>query len=217
MRKTTPEGTYQIQYATARVEAIMALAEAAMMVLLDGPDGRNAHVARAVKMILDDQTGPLKHRLKLLDEAVEQHDPDPDHYQVPESQPKFAERLQEITERYEQHTGRFPRNMKHTPDSVFYTWSILPLVINRALNHLNAEVMTRETQDPTRRGYRDAMLELASIITVKDQRKVLDISQKRGDPNSDRKKRFMKQAWAAVQDSERPVRRVGPCIMVKPK
>ncbi len=203
MREPTKEGEYEIQYATARVEAIMALSEAAMMLLLDGPDGRNAHVAWAIKLILDDHAGPLERRMNLLEEAVLKHHPDPDHRETPQSQPKFADRIKSLSKRYEQHMDRFPRNMKPTADSVFYTVTTMPAVINRALHHLNAEVITREPGDPVRRGYIAAMLDLASMIPVHEQKKALALSRNGGDANSSRKKRFMELAEAAARDTER--------------
>ena len=76
------EGTYEIEYATAHVEAIMAKAQAAIEILLDGPDGRNSHVARAVKLILDDHMRPLEHRMNRLEETVLKHHPNPGEREV---------------------------------------------------------------------------------------------------------------------------------------
>ena len=207
MREITPEGAYQMELATARVEAIMAVSEAAMMILLDGPDRRNAHVAMAVKLILDDQVPALERRMEMLEAAVLEHHPTPETREVPESQPKFADRVTTLTERYERHmASHFPRKMKNTADSVYYTLTLMPVVINRAMNHLNAEVITRDEEDPTRRGYLEAMLELSRIIPVEKQEKALELSRKLGDERGDRKRRHMDQAYEAARNT----RQAGP-------
>ena len=71
MAEPSREGTHEIEYATAQVEAVMAKSEAAITILLDRPDGRNRHVAKAVQLILDDNMGPLARRMMQLDEAVD--------------------------------------------------------------------------------------------------------------------------------------------------
>ena len=196
-----PEGTYQIEYATANVEAIMAISQAAMEILLDGPDGRHSHIARAVQLILDDQVDPLQLRIQQLEEQVLKHHPDPYNRQVPESQPMFVERIRALTARYEHHMkSRFPKKLKHTEDSVFYTFTIVPIVINRALRHLNAEIITREPSDPIRLGYTSALRELAADIP--QQRSVLTMCREKGEGNNDRKRRFLKQAEDALQDTD---------------
>ena len=203
------EGTYEIEYATAHVEAVMAKAQAAMEILLDGPDSRNSHVARAVQLILDDHIGPLEHRMKELEEAVLKHHQNPENRQVPESQPMFADRIQELTRRYDRHmTTRFPKDMKHTEQSVFYTLTITPVVINRALQHLNAEIITREPGDQGRLGYISALKEVAAEIPR--QKEVLALCQNRDQARNDRQRRFLKQAQAAAEDNERLTTLYGP-------
>ena len=204
-----PDGTYHIEYATANVEAILAISQAAMEILLDGPDGRHSHIARAVQLILDDQVDPLQHRIQQLEEQVLKHHPDPYNRQVPESQPMFAERICALTARYEHHMkSRFPKKLKHTEDSVFYTLTIIPIVINRALHHLNAEIITREPSDQKRLGYISALRELAAEIP--QQRSVLTMCREEREAKTDRQRRFLKQAEEAIQDTDRLTALYGP-------
>ena len=58
MRETSEEGSLQIQYATARIEAVMVKMEA------------------AIKLLLEDYMKALERRMKLLDETVLKHHPD---------------------------------------------------------------------------------------------------------------------------------------------
>ena len=60
-------------------------------------------MAKAVQLILDDNMGPLAHRMMQLEEAVTKHHPNPEEREVPDSQPMFANRLVELTMRYDQH------------------------------------------------------------------------------------------------------------------
>ena len=183
----------------------MAKAQAAIEILLDGPDDRNSHVARAVKLILDDHMRPLEHRINRLEETVRKHHPNPEEREVPASHAMFADRIQELTERYQQHMNRrfakLTREFTLTPDSVFYTLTIMPVVINRALNHLNAEIITREPSDAVRMGYRSALLDVADELP--DQKKALAMRRSMGDADNSRKRRFLEQAEAAAEDNER--------------
>ena len=204
-----PEATYLIEYATAHVEAVMAKAQAAMEILLDGPDRRNSHVALAVQLILDDQMDPLENLMTKLEETVLKHHPDPYNREVPDSQPMFADKIEKMTLRYDDHmASHFPKGMKHTAQSVFYTLTIVPVVINRALHHLNAEVITRDPSDQGRRAYISALKELAEEIP--DQAKTLALCRERGEAKDDRQRRFLTQAEAAVQDTEHLVALYGP-------
>ena len=149
--------TYEIQLANALLETVMAKAMRTMEILLDGPDGGNAHVARAVRLILDEHAGPLQHRLQQLEAVIARHNPAPMDWQTPQSQLQFAERLTQVTRRYQDHTSyHFPADLEHTGESVQYTLLIMPMVINHAVSYLNSEIITREPDDLIRTAHIEA-------------------------------------------------------------
>ena len=199
------QGNYEIELATARVEAIMAKAQAAMEILLDGPDRGNVHVAKAVKLILDDHMGPLQGRMEELEETVKRFYPNPEERDIPESQDIFGQKVEELTEQYERHMkATFPETYEQlnmTEDSVFYTLMITPVAVNRAILHLNGEIVARDPGDPVRMGYRDALLEME--MEIPEQRQVVTESQDRGAANNDRKRRFLEMAQDALTSTER--------------
>ena len=200
MAEPSREGTHEIEYATAQVEAVMAKAEAAITILLDSPDGRNRHVAKAVQLILDDNMGPLARRMMQLEEAVDTHHPNPEEREVPDSQPMFANQLVELTMRYDQHMSRrFPRELRCTAQSVFYVLTIAPVMTNQAVHRLNAEVITREPRDPVRTGYLAALLEVAEELPNPQ-----DALERLGEEaRNDRMRRFLRQAQDTALDTER--------------
>ena len=197
--------TYEIQLAAARVEAVMAKTAKAMEVLLDGPDSLNSHVAKAVKTILDDHMRPLENRLRELDDALNFHHPDPaTRPEPPGSHAMFADRVSDLTSRYENHMRRHHRRMdKYTAQGVFYTFTITAVVINAAVRTLGAEVISRDTSDPTARAYRTALLETAEEIPGRGQ--VISNLVRDGEAKNDRMKRHLQMAQEAEADTVRLV------------
>ena len=194
--------TYEIQLANALLEAVMAKAMRAMEILLDGPDGGNAHVARAVQLILDEHAGPLQHRLQQLEAVIARHNPAKRDWQTPQSQLRFAERLTQVTRRYQEHmTSHFPGDLEHTGESVQYTLMILPIVINHAVSYLNSEIITREPDDPIRTAHIEAIRQIAPEL--RGTGVILDVIDQQGDANDDRKRRFLRDAEAALNNAQR--------------
>ena len=199
---TGEDNVYEMEYATARMEAIMARIKTAIAMLLDGPDGRNSHVARAVTLIVDDEVEALRNRAVERTEAILRHEGGEWDEETMVYSTEISSRVNEVTERYRRHmSSRFPRDLKDTPSSAFYIMTIAPFTVNRALQQLNAETITREPDNPARRAYRDALLEVAA--EVPGQKQVLEQLRERGEDNDSRKRRFMNQAWTATLDSER--------------
>ena len=160
---------YDIEYATAHHEAVTARAKAAITLLIDGPTPRNGHLARAVKTILDDEAARLEAATKRLKEAVARHYADPTHREVSEANRQRAKELVELTERYDRHMrscfAQFKKSLPDfTPESVWLTMVLMPVINAPAVQQLNAEVISRSATDPTRQGYLDAMLEVADLI-----------------------------------------------------
>ena len=194
--------TYDIQLANALLEAIMAKAMRAMEILLDGPDGGNAHVARAVQLILDEHAGPLQHRLQQLEAVITRHHPATMDWQAPQSQLKFAERLTQVTRRYEHHMrSHFPKDLEHTGESVQYTLLIVPMIVHHAVSYLNSETITREPDDLIRIVHIEAIRDLTPEL--RGSRQILHAIQQQADASDDRKRRFLRDAEAAVRDTER--------------
>ena len=160
---------YDIEYATAHHEAVTARAKAAITLLIDGPTPKNGHLARAVKTILDDEAVRLAAATDRLEEAVARHYADPTHREVSEANRQRAKELVELTERYDRHMrscfAQFKKSLPDfTPESVWLTMVLMPVINAPAVQQLNAEVISRSATDPTRQGYLDAMLEVADLI-----------------------------------------------------
>ena len=61
MPEPTPEALREIAYACAHMNATLAIGEAAIEMLIEGPDGDDPDVARAAKHVMEAQTQPLEH------------------------------------------------------------------------------------------------------------------------------------------------------------
>ena len=194
--------TYEIQLANALLETVMAKAMRAMEILLDGPDGGNAHVARAVQLILDEHAAPLQHRLQQIEATISRHNPAPMDWQTPQSQLQLAERLTQVTHRYQEHmTSHFPADLEHTGESVQYTLMIMPMVINHAVSYLNSEIITREPDDLIRTAHIEAIRQIAPELHGTGV--ILNVIHQQRDTNDDRKRRFLRDAQAALNNAQR--------------
>ncbi len=193
---------YDIEYATAHHEAVTARAKAAITLLIDGPTPRNGHLARAVKTILDDEAGRLAAATDRLEEAVARHYADPTHREVSEANRQRAKELVELTDRYDRHMrscfAQFKRSMPNfTNESVWLTMVLMPVINAPAVQQLGAEVISRSEADPTRQGYRDAMLEVADLIP--ELRKGLTIQEPSG---AGRHRQEWERAMAALDATD---------------
>ena len=193
---------YDIEYATAHHEAVTARAKAAITLLIDGPTPRNGQLARAVKTILDDEAGRLEAATDRLEEAVARHYADPTHREVSEANRQRVRELAELNERYERHMRTcFAQSRKSlhdfTPKSVWLTMMLMPVINTQAVQQLNAEVIFRDEDDPTRQGYLDAMLEVADLIP--EMRKGLMAQEPAG---ASRRRQEWEQAIAALDATD---------------
>ena len=204
MKEPHADGVRAIEYANAHVNAVLATAETAIEILLEGPESHNPDLARAVKTVLDSQTEPLEHRMKMLEQAVIENHPSPETREAPPSHAEYAARIEELSQRYEEHmTTRFPEiyeETTHTQDSTFYTMTTIPIAHNQAVRRLAREIATRKPGDPARLGYTDALLEVAAQLP--GQSEILSIHEETGDANTDWKKMFMTRAQNAARDTE---------------
>ena len=203
--QSQPDATFEVQLATARVEAVMAKAASTMALFLDGPDSLNSHVAKAVKTILDDHMLPLQNRMEELSSAVEDHYPDPTtRPDPPDSHAMFADRVAGLTDRYDSHMNRHHLDQqKYSASSVFYSMTITAVVTNAAIRALSGEVMSRDAHDPTARAYRTALLETAAEIPHRAQ--IIKNVSDDNEANNDRMRRHLRLAQEAEADTLRLV------------
>ena len=122
-----------------------------------------------MKTILDDEAGRLAAATDRLEEAVARHYADPTQREVSEANRQRAKELVELTERYDRHMrscfAQFKKSPPDfTPESVWLTLVLMPVINAPAVQQLGAEVISRRETDPTRQGYLDAMLEVANLI-----------------------------------------------------
>ena len=205
MKNLTAQGEHAINHASAHVNAILAMAEAAIEALLEGTHSDNQDLAQAVKLILDDQAEALEHWMERLEQAVMEHHPDPAHIEQPRTHAAYATRVQQATERYERHLEtRFPAvhegNAEHTPDSVFHTLTTAPVTINRAVRRLAGEIASREPESPARVAYIETLLEIAAMLP--NQSEVLSRSRQADPPDTSWKDYLMQRAQDAALDTE---------------
>ena len=150
---TGEDNVYEMEYATARMEAIMTRIKTAMATLLDGPDGRNSHVARAVALIVDDEVEALRNRAVERTEAIMRHEGGESDEETMVYSTEISNRVNELTERYRRHmSSRFPRDLKDTPSSAFYILTIAPFTVNRALQQTERGDHHERTGQPGAQG-----------------------------------------------------------------
>ena len=205
MKKLTQQGAHAIAYASAHVNATLAIAEAAIEVLFEGQEAENEDLAQAVKLILDDQAGPLDHWMERLEQAVAEHHPDPGRIEQPRTHASYAARAEEATEKYDRHMEeKFPAvyqgDQEITQEAVFHTLVTTPVAINRAIRRLAAETASRQPGSPDRTAYIKALLEVAA--KVPRQTETLTKRREMDPPDSDRKRHLMNRAQAAALDTE---------------
>ena len=207
MPEPTPRGLREITYASAYVNATLAISEAAIEVLLEGPDSHDPDVARAAKQVLDAQTKPLERWMEKLGDMVLRHHPNPENMETPPSHASYAMRIKEATENYENHMEtRFPEILSenkppHTTDSAFYTFAIAMIATNRAVRRLAWEIASREKGSPGRLAYTEALMEIGTKADMK-QSPWQDEALSSLTSMNDRKKRFLERAIAATEDTQ---------------
>ena len=212
MPEPTPKGLREIEYAAAHVNAALAIGEAAIEMLLEGPDSHDPDVARAAKLVLNTQGKLLQHWMQTLKATLLRHHQNHENMELPPSHLSYAFRADEATKDYENHmTTMFPEicdeRQPHTTDSAFYTFTIAMIATNRAVRRLAGEIASQEKGSPERLAYTEALLEIGTKADVKHppaQNDALYNLAQMGDCDMDneRKKRFLKRAQDAADDTE---------------
>ena len=202
MQEPTPDGVRAIEYANAHVSAILATAESAIEMLIEGPESDNPDLARAVKAVLDSQTEILEYRLKMLEKAVIQNHPNPEDRVAPASNTEYTVRINGLTQKYQEHiTTRLPEILEDTTpteESTFYTMMAIAIAHNQAARRLAREIATMKPGDPERLGYTDALLEVTTQLSGQSESLQKDI----WEPDTYRKERLVRQAREAARDTK---------------
>lgn len=191
----------EVELHTARAEAVMAQATAAMNLLLDGPNSRNRHFAIAVRTTLNDLLPKLAQHMQNLTEAaldtgtMSQGAEDG-------TNAERAQALEDLTDRYDKHmNAHFRNDEEFTAQSVSFILAIHPITVNAAVRNLHSETIAREPQDPIRLAYEQAIRETAEEIP--DQRIALEKLGNDPHAQNPRAKAARDEALRALDDNER--------------
>ena len=157
--------TYDLEHATAHHDAILARCNAAVSALLDSATPRNAHLAVAVRMMMDDDALRMTRAIQAVERTALAHYGDLEAVPFSEANKRRADETAASWERYEHHMkANFTGDEPATDRSVMLVLLLFPAVNLAAVQSLHAEVMLRPDDDDAHAAYRDVMIEVADQI-----------------------------------------------------
>lgn len=159
--ENTPQATYLIQYPNARVELLASSVMKVLQLLLDEPQAPSEDDARAASIYLDAVILPMAVWTSAVEQAIEEHHPDPAGWTVPDSQKRLATDIGDLTLRYERlMTGSFPNLDRRKPpgERVIQTLDLYQdIALGHAAERMNGEIISRPANDPTGKACRRAL------------------------------------------------------------
>ena len=153
---------YDIELATARVDAAITYARTIILTLLDSDTPRSQPLAIATKTILDDHMPTLQTRMDQLEHTVRRHHHDPSDHQPSQANSRRSQELITLANRYEHHIRyAIHGDLQHTAESARLILLAVPPAQADAVQDLLAETTGRDPQDETARAYHQAAREAA--------------------------------------------------------
>ena len=157
--------TYDLEHATAHHDAVLARCNAAVSALLDSATPRNAHLAVAIRTMLDGDALLMTRTIQVVERTARAHYGDVEAIPFSEANQRRADETAASWERYERHMkAHFAGDEPMTGRSVMLLLLLFPVVNLAAVQSLHAEVMIRPDADDAHAAYRDVMIEVADHI-----------------------------------------------------
>ena len=195
---------YDIELATARVDAAITYARFLILNLLDGDTPNSRALAVATQTILDDHLATLESRMDQLEHTVRRHHQDPSHHQPSEANLRRAQELSALTERCDRHMTRtLQGNTEQTAESTWLAMTVIPQAQAAAVQGLLAETLARDPQDETALAYRQAAREAARDNVLHRTAITRSESHQENEPHTPLSRSMLQRATQAMDTIDR--------------
>lgn len=152
-----PTDTYSIHLATALHEASMTRALSAARYMVSDQHSRDRHFAAAIRLILKQEKPRIDATATALTDAT-----GPQGLSVSHATVQLTRDLANASDELNRHMKQtFPKAVRPSSLAISLAMLLYPIFNLKALQHLTAELLIRDPQDPIARAYSTAIVQTA--------------------------------------------------------